>query len=232
VPPTDTPGPPPVASSGTQGVEQALLAAALILVPTEEDPSQVAQGTGSIVDSRGYILTNFHVIGDESGRLHNSQGLIYVATNPPGLNGPPEVGYRAELVDGDTELDLALLRITANEDGTPLANLNLKTVAVGDSSQVHIGDTLTIIGFPALGLDTVTLTRGTVAGFLAEGRFDKAWIKTDAEINPGNSGGLAINESGQLVGVPSAAAVDEQVSGKIGYLRPINLARTLLSKIP
>jgi S1-C subfamily serine protease len=228
VPPTNTPGP---ASSGSQGIQQALLAAVQLLVP-EEGSSRVAQGTGSVVDQRGYILTNFHVIGDENGRLYNSQGLIYVAVNPPGLNAPPETRYLAELVEGDTGLDLALLRITADKDGAPLSGpINLRAVAIGDSSQVRIGDSLTIIGFPALGLDTVTLTRGTVAGFLADGHFEQGWIKTDAEINPGNSGGLAVNEAGQLVAVPSVAISGEQVSGKIGYLRPINLARTLLSKI-
>jgi S1-C subfamily serine protease len=228
--PTRTPG--PSGATGGQGFERAILAAVQLLVP-EDGSNQVAGGTGSIVDSRGYILTNFHVIGHESGELYNSQGIIYVAVNPPSLNAPPQVRYIAKLVDGDTELDLALLQITANKDGTPLSGpLNLPAVAIGNSDQMRIGDSLTIVGFPALGLDTVTLTKGTVSGFLAKGGIARAWVKTDAEINPGNSGGLAITEAGSLVGVPSVAVTGEQVSGKISYVRPINLARSLLSKIP
>jgi S1-C subfamily serine protease len=233
IPPPNTrvPLPPPQVSSGTQGVEQALMAAVQLFVPEEGAP-RMAQGTGSVVDRNGYILTNFHVVGDESGQLYNSQGIIYVAVNPPNLNAPPEILYRAELVDSDIGLDLALLRINAHESGDPLTDpVNLRAVAVGNSDQVRIGDSLTIIGFPSLGLETVTLTRGTVSGFLSDDTHEKAWIKTDAEINPGNSGGLAINEAGHLVGVPSVAVVGGEVSGKIGYLRPINLARPLLSKI-
>lgn len=78
---------------------------------------------------------------------------------------------------------------------------------------------------PAWGGDTVTFTKGSVSGFLsAEG-----WIKTDAEINAGNSGGAAINRDGQLVGIPSAAAAETtQVPGKIGLVRPVNLAKPLI----
>jgi serine protease Do len=96
---------------------------------------------------------------------------------------------------------------------------------------VAIGDELVAIGFPGLGGETVTLTRGTVSGFLTDeaGR-SRGWIKTDAEINPGNSGGMAINDRGELIGVPTIVVSGEKVTGKIGVIRPINLARTIIDQ--
>jgi S1-C subfamily serine protease len=186
-------------------------------------------GSGSVLTGQGHILTNFHVVGDpDTGRPYNRQGLIYVAVSPPDLKGPPEVRYIAELMQSDRSLDLALIKIVAGQDGGDLpADLNLTTMPVGDSDTVKIGDELSIIGFPGLGGATVTFTRGSVSGFLT----DEGWIKTDAEINPGNSGGAAINRAGQLVGIPSAAAGETvQLPGKIGLVRPVNLARPLIDQ--
>jgi S1-C subfamily serine protease len=176
---------------------------------------------------QGHILTNFHVLGDvKTGRLYNRQGVIYVAVSPPSLKDPPEVKYMAELVQGDQALDLALIKIIAREDGEDLpAFLGLTTMPVGDSDTVKIGDELSIIGCPGLGGDTVTFTKGSVSGFLE----DEGWIKTDAEINSGNSGGAAINREGQLVGIPSEVTAEtSELPGKIGLVRPVNLARPLI----
>jgi S1-C subfamily serine protease len=129
-------------------------------------------------------------------------------------------------MQGDQVMDLALIKIIATQDGRVLpANLNLTAMSVGDSDTVEIGDELSIIGFPNLGGATVTFTKGSVSGFLT----DEGWIKTDAEVNPGNSGGAAIDQDGQLVGIPSAAAAETiRLPGKIGLVRPVNLARPLI----
>jgi putative serine protease PepD len=97
---------------------------------------------------------------------------------------------------------------------------------------VSTGDQLAIVGFPGLGGETITLTRGTVSGFLADeaGR-PRSWIKTDAEINPGNSGGMAINENGELIGLLTIVISGREVTGKIGWIRPIKLAYPLIDQI-
>jgi len=237
VPAASGPTPVPVVSPQTPaatpstGLERALRATVQIIVPIDRE-RRSSGGSGSVLTEQGHILTNFHVLGDtQTGRLYNRDGVIYVAVSPPDLKGHPEVRYVAELVRSDPGLDLALIKIRVLRDGGRLpANLGLTTMPVGDSDTVSIGDELSIIGFPGLGGDTVTFTKGSVSGFLsAEG-----WIKTDAEINAGNSGGAAIDRAGQLVGIPSAAstagasAAQTQVPGKIGLVRPVNLAKPLI----
>ncbi|HIQ05885.1 MAG TPA: trypsin-like serine protease, partial [Anaerolineae bacterium] len=210
----------------SERLERALLATVQIIVPMDRQRRSSA-GSGSILTEKGHILTNFHVLGDvKTGRLHNRRGVIYVAVSAPNLKDPPQVEYIAELMQADQALDLALIEIVAKEDGGDLpALLGLTTMPIGDSDTVKIGDELSIIGFPGLGGDTVTFTRGSVSGFLT----DEGWIKTDAEINSGNSGGAAINREGQLVGIPSQVAAETfRHPGKIGLVRPVNLARPLI----
>ncbi len=222
--------PTPGSGSTSQGLVEealhnALLSTVQIMVPI--DSNSGSSGSGSILTSRGHILTNFHVIGDpDTGQLYNASGLIYVAVNPPDLRSDPEIRYVATLVEADTRLDLALLKISRLSSGQSLPpDLALNVMPLGDSDTVNIGDQLSIIGFPGLGGNTVTYTRGSVSGFLT----GEGWIKTDAEINSGNSGGAAIDGSGKLVGIPSAANAEKtRVPGKIGLVRPINLAGRLV----
>jgi len=229
-PVSPTPSPtlvqPTPTSSPSEALNRALLATVQIIVPVDGE-RRSSTGSGSVLTEKGHILTNFHVVGNpDTGRLYNRRGLIYVAVSPPNLRDPPQVEYIAELMQGDLSIDLALIKIIATQDGRDLpANLNLTTMPVGDTDTVEIGDELSIIGFPGLGGATVTFTKGSVSGFLT----DEGWIKTDAEINPGNSGGAAINREGQLVGIPSAAAAETvRLPGKIGLVRPVNLARPLI----
>jgi len=221
-------------------------------------------GSGSVVDPRGYILTNYHVvdIGDSLEALEalglGLQASFLISVNSERTDEPVRPAYRAEILETDKRLDLAILHITARSDGGPLrGQLNMVTVPLGDSDQLNYGDEIRILGYPATGvlleeeeLDletleavleslekqlarmTVTLTRGTVSGFLADNLgHQRGWIKTDAEITEGNSGGLAMNAAGELIGVPTLVTVQEDL-GRLGYLRPINLARPLLSRIP
>jgi S1-C subfamily serine protease len=221
----------PATAPAVSPLGNAMQATVQILTPDDSASGSYSAGSGSVVDPAGYILTNFHVIGDpDSGGLYNARGLIWIGVSPDGSTQPPEVLYRAELVEADRELDLALLRIVATDGGGDLpADLGLGVLPIGDSDSVQIGDTITVLGYPGIGGDTLTVTRGGVAGFLP------GWIKTDAETNHGNSGGAAINAAGELVGVPTAgnseAGDSERLPGKIGLIRPINLAQSLLEKI-
>lgn len=223
---------PAVPLSAGAALQRAIQATVQVLAPQDGASNVLSTGSGTVVNGeKGFILTNFHVVGDpDTGQYANAERVAWIALSPNGSMQPPEVRYRAEVVDADAARDLALLRIVADADGnrTP-ADLGLAAIPVGDSATVQIGDTVTVLGYPGLGGDTITLTRGTVAGFV------EGWIKTDAETNPGNSGGAAINAAGELIGVPSAGYVesgdeDARLPGKLGLIRPINAAQSLLKQ--
>lgn len=205
--------------------QRALMASVWIVVPNERKDGYVT-GTGSIIDARGLILTNFHVVRDpDTKQIYNSRDLIAVAINSSPDRTPDRL-FRARVVESDSTLDLAILKLIPTDDGKPLpTDFGLSVVPLGNSDTVQIGDRIQLIGFPGIGGNTVTLTEGIISGFLS----NRAWMKTDAEINPGNSGGMAINASGELIGIPTKKT-DPQLGGQLGLLRPINLAKPLIAK--
>ncbi len=209
------------------GIRRALLAVVYIESPVDGITSAVS-GSGSIVDARGYILTNYHVVRDiKTGKPYNSRDRIYVGVvSDP--NKPPDRIFRAQMLASDPKLDLALVKLSAMEDGSALpVNLNLTSIVIGDSDRVQINEEIRVLGFPGIGGDTLTASRGIISGFLG----NREWIKTDTELNPGNSGGAAVNTAGELIGIPTRVVSDRTVTGKLGYIRPINLAKGLLANI-
>jgi S1-C subfamily serine protease len=210
----------------SEAVRTALLAAVEIAVPIGTTKDAVF-GSGSIVDTRGYILTNYHVVRDiKTGLPWNAEDAIYVYVNSS-TDRPPDRVFRARISAVDSNLDLVLLKLTATQAGGELpADLDLTAVPIGDSDRVQIGDRIMLIGYPGIGGNTVTLTEGIVSGFVQ----NRQWIKTDAQINHGNSGGLAINVSGALIGVPTQAMTDTDLGGTIGLIRPILLAQALFAQ--
>ena len=175
-------------------------------------------GTGFVIDSNGYILTNNHVIESAA----NSGGKIEVQLND-GTN------LSAEIVGRDSAYDLAVLKVKRT---------GLTALTFGDSDQVAVGDAVIAIGSP-LGLSgTVTLgivsakDRAVTAGESASQSSYINAIQTDAAINPGNSGGPLVNSAGAVIGVNSAIATLGNSSlsvqaGSIGlgFAIPINQAR-------
>ena len=174
-------------------------------------------GTGFVIESTGYILTNNHVISEAVER----KGSIEVTLN----NGQK---YSAKVVGRDSSYDLAVLKIAAT---------GLTALQFGDSDQVAVGDSVIAIGSP-LGLSgTVTLgiisakNRAVTAGDSgSENSFINA-LQTDAAINPGNSGGPLVDSTGSVIGVNSAIATLGSAFGSqsgsigLGFAIPINQAR-------
>ena len=174
-------------------------------------------GSGFIIDSRGYILTNNHVIASSA----MSGGDIRVRLNDG-------FSYDAKVIGRDSSYDLAVIKIVAP---------NLKALQFGDSDEVAVGDSVIAIGSP-LGLSgTVTLgiisakdRAVTAGGDDAESAFINA-LQTDAAINPGNSGGPLVNSTGAVIGINSAiASLGTSFSGQsgsigLGFAIPINQAR-------
>ncbi len=223
-------------------------------------------GSGTVISRDGLILTNYHVVdvsrlAREAARERNVKVLegkmVVLFTRQ--TDQPPVATYIADVVDALPKLDLAVLRITSDLTGKEVdpSTLNLPFIELGDSDQVEIEDALRIYGYPSIGGSTITFTRGSVSGFDSEpGVRGRAWIKTDATISGGNSGGAALNDAGQLVGVPTQASVssarqatdcrriqdtngdgevDENdtcipIGGFINALRPVNLAKDMIAR--
>lgn len=214
-------------------------------------------GSGTILSPSGLILTNAHVAspasqGDSANEPDALGVAIIVSEDKPAVPS-----YIAEVLAVDGFLDLAIIQIRSNINGTAvdINSLNLPYVELANSDQVHVGDNINIFGFPAIGGNTITFTKGTISGFSPENPIgDRAWIKTDATISGGNSGGLAADNNGRIIGVPTIASasrdtetsdcrqvqdtnndgvVDENdscvpIGGFLNGIRPVNLALPLL----
>ena len=177
-----------------------------------------ATGTGFVIDSNGYILTNNHVVADAA----TSGGKIEIQLNDGKV-------LPATIIGRDASYDLAVLKV--NQTG-------LTALTFGDSDKVVVGDSVIAVGSP-LGLTgTVTLgiisakDRAVTAGETgSENSFINA-LQTDAAINPGNSGGPLVDASGAVIGVNSAIATTgtsafgaQSGSIGLGFAIPINQAR-------
>jgi putative serine protease PepD len=172
-------------------------------------------GSGFVIDSNGYILTNNHVISDAA----QSGGSIQVSLSDGTF-------YAAKVIGRDASYDLAVLKISAS---------GLKALQFGDSDAVAVGDSVIAIGSP-LGLSGTVTTgiisaknRAVTAGESnAESAFINA-LQTDAAINPGNSGGPLVDATGAVIGVNSAIAslgTTSQIGSiGLGFAIPINQAR-------
>ncbi|MCL5429496.1 MAG: serine protease [Chloroflexi bacterium] len=159
-------------------------------------------GSGTIISGDGLILTNAHVVLPD--RYFPVDALVVAQTLSQ--EQEPEPRFYAEVLQADAALDIAVIRVTQDYGGNPIdtASLNLPHVPLGDSDQLNLGDALTILGYPGIGGDTVTLTRGEVSGFTSQPDYgQRAFIKTSATIAGGNSGGLAVDDAGELIGVPT-----------------------------
>lgn len=184
-------------------------ATVFIMQARSEDLSVTCVGSGTLVRYDGFILTNAHNTVP-SNRCPGDTLIIAMTLD---LNEAPVPKYRAEIVQVDAGLDLALLRINREFDGRLIepANLpNLPFVNLASSAAVQLDNTLTMVGYPSLENEPVRSIRGTVNGFVAEpSGGDRSWIKISAtEPLPGlMSGGGAYNQDGELVGLPTTAPV-------------------------
>jgi S1-C subfamily serine protease len=191
-----------VPSGDIDGIPYKAVVQIIAFAPIDGKVEAAWTGSGSIVSQDGLILTNAHVV--LSDRYYQVDHLVVALTIKP--DEQPVPSYIVKVLQADRKLDIAVVRIESDLDGNPVdrGKLNLPTVQMGDSETLSLGDALTIIGYPGIGGETVTLTKGEVSGFTAEKDFgNRAFIKTSATIAGGNSGGLAANANGQIIGVPT-----------------------------
>ncbi|RZL40919.1 MAG: trypsin-like serine protease [Pedobacter sp.] len=152
-------------------------------------------GTGFFVSKEGYLLTNAHVV-------ENGGDLEVVLNN--GFSVPVEV------VRKDKKNDVALLKVKAS---------SVKSVALGNSANITVGDDVTIIGTPIDLSLSQTFSKGIISG---KRNFEgKNYYQTDASVNKGNSGGPVFSKTGEVIGIISLKVIDSGVEG-IGFLIPLN----------
>lgn len=165
-------------------------------------------GSGVIVDGRGYIITNYHVV-DKADEIS-----VVLADKRK---------FKAKIVGTDPKTDIAIIKINAR---------HLPVVRWGNSDALEIGESVLAIGSP-YGLSQ-TVTRGIVS---AKGRANvgildyENFIQTDAAINPGNSGGALVNMRGELVGINTAIFSRSGGSTGIGFAVPANMARQVMGAL-
>lgn len=190
-------------------------------LPPEAGGAEVVTGSGSgfLIDTRGDILTNYHVIQDAANvrvRLHGN-----------------EQEYEARVVGTAPDYDLALLRAEGLPPGiTPMR--------LGDSDALRVGEKAIAMGAP-FGLE-FTVTQGIVSAIervipTGINYIPQNSIQTDAAINPGNSGGPLVNSRGEVIGVntqilsPAGAASGVGQNAGVGFAIPINVAKSLLPRL-
>ena len=163
-------------------------------------------GSGSIIDKRGYILTNVHVIQDAT--------KIYVSL----FDGTQ---YEAEVIGQDLDSDLAVIKFT------PPEGMELKTISFGDSKSLKVGQKVIAIGNP-FGLER-TMTTGIVSGLgrpiqNSNNRIIRNMVQTDAAINPGNSGGPLLDSNGRMIGINTMIKSSSGSSAGVGFAVPSETA--------
>ncbi len=169
-------------------------------------------GSGSIIDSRGYILTNHHVIED-------ARKLEVTLANGK--------RYNAELIGSDPDTDLAVLKIDA-------PSRELVVIPMGSSENLKVGQKAIAIGNP-FGLGQ-TLTAGVISSVgrtlrATSGILVEDIIQTDASINPGNSGGPLIDSDGTMVGINTAIFSPTGASVGIGFAIPVDTAKRVIDEL-
>src|SRR6202171_967200 len=160
-------------------------------------------GSGVIVDSKGYILTNRHVI-DKADRIR-----VRFQDDPPNVQHDPKV------IGSDPETNLAVIKVEPDR-GLPAAKL-------GNSDSMQVGDWVLAVGSP-FGLSE-TVTAGIVSAKgrnIVPGRQFQTFIQTDAAINPGNSGGPLVNMAGEVIGINTAILSETNAYAGVGFSLPSN----------
>ena len=210
-----------ISDTGTAVAQKVLPSVVGIDVTFEHQQSSIAGGSGSgiIISTDGYILTNSHVItGDNSNGVNLGKPTeikVYLYNN--------KTPYPAQIIGNDPQTDLSVLKI----DKTDLVAAEL-----GDSDTVQIGEYCMAVGNP-LGMRS-SITTGSISALnrqlVGENGVLYTLIQTDAAINSGNSGGALVNSSGQVIGVNTIKVSGEDIEG-LSFAIPINQTKRIFSDL-
>lgn len=165
---------------------------------------QRGAGSGFIIDSNGYILTNEHVV-------HGVDEIKITLKDGRKLNG--------KVAGSDSSLDVAIIKVDAK---------NLPILKLGDSSKIRPGEWVIAIGNPYGFANSVSAGIISATGRTLEDLGKKNLIQTDAPINPGNSGGPLLNLNGEVIGINTAIVAGAQ---SIGFAVPVNAAKEIIDEL-
>jgi serine protease Do len=173
-----------------------------------QQQEQIGTGSGVIISQDGYIVTNNHVVKDATElevTLNNNKS------------------YKAKLIGTDSKMDIALLKINADE--------KLPYSAFADSDQVKVGEWVLAVGNPYNLTSTVTAGIVSAKARNLDTRGIQSFIQTDAAVNPGNSGGALVNTRGELIGINTM--ISSQTGSYVGYsfAIPSNITRKIIEDI-
>lgn len=176
---------------------------------TDTKNVETGSGTGFVVDKRGYILTNAHVVSN--GQVKNVNVIYSDGTSTKG-----------NVIWFDNNLDLAIVKVEKN---------GLVPAELGNSDNISVGDIAIAIGNP-FGTDLMsTVTQGIISGYNRDVSSEtvnmSGLIQTDASINPGNSGGPLLNKDGQVIGINTVKARADN----LGFSIPINTAKVIIQRV-
>ncbi len=176
------------------------------------DMRERSLGSGVIVDSKGYIVTNNHVV-EKADRIRVKL-----------MDDPATVTYDATVVGVDKETDLAVIKIDAKKP--------LPAAKLGNSDAMEVGDWVLAVGSP-FGLEE-TVTAGIVSAKgrnIVPGRQFESFIQTDAAINPGNSGGPLVNMNGEVIGINTAIYTSGGGYQGVGFAMPSNTVVSVYNQL-
>jgi serine protease Do len=169
-------------------------------------------GSGVLVDSKGYIVTNRHVV-EKADRIR-----VRLQDDPPGVQ------HDAKVIGSDQETDLAVIKIDVERA--------LPTAKLGNSDGMQVGDWVLAVGSP-FGLQA-TVTAGIVSAKgrnIVPNRQFQSFIQTDAAINPGNSGGPLVNMDGEVIGINTAILTDTNAYAGVGFALPSNTVAQVYNQL-
>jgi serine protease Do len=176
----------------------------------QEERRRAGFGSGVIVSKEGYVLTNYHVVGDAD------EILVETSDNRE---------FEAEIVGSDSLSDVAVIKLKGDIKDLPVAY-------IGDSDKLKPGDWVMAVGNPFNLSSTVTTGIVSAVGRHTGGiAMYQNFIQTDAAINPGNSGGALVNIEGELVGINSMIYTRSGGYMGIGFAIPINMARKIMEQL-
>jgi serine protease Do len=178
--------------------------------PREREYETKSGGSGFIIDPRGYILTNNHLVEDAR------EVIVYTAD---------EREFKADIVGTDPQTDLALLKVKGK---------NLPYIKLGNSDNIKVGEWVLAIGNPFRLSHTVTAGIVSAKGRHLEGKNVPKYqdfIQTDAAINPGNSGGPLVNMKGEVIGITSNILTPSGGNVGIGFAIPSNMAKIVVREL-
>ncbi|XWX05528.1 serine protease (plasmid) [Aggregatilineales bacterium SYSU G02658] len=198
------------------------IAASVVMIVGLQNGEPFSQGTGTIVDSRGIIYTNRHVI-------EGAEDLAIFMLED--INERPALRYYASEVATFQDLDFSILQIDRDARGAIVlpTQLNLPAITL-TQRDARRGERIYTFGYPGTGDGYLVVTSGlitTIQNGDIGGTRQPVWYQTDAEISPGNSGGLAVSLEGELIGIPTSVNAEDRTLGRLGGILPFRAVQAL-----